>query len=233
MNLKETLDWLGAVQDSFPDLSLGTIQGVVERLGAGGGRWEAGLAGGEGFSTVAVRYFGPASDFAAWLELAASQFGVRPEELRLSAPAEGFPWLSATWDLRSGQWRSARLLGQGPRRGLAAGARLERGRKAPAPLRCQSATFRPSELGEPALEKVLADFSRLCPVADRVADSSPDGPPRWSLRLREGLPWSGFLRCDLSKGFSAGCSQSSFLMRRLQVRELAFEGDLLWAYCGG
>ncbi|MBI3554163.1 MAG: hypothetical protein HY077_16825 [Elusimicrobia bacterium] len=225
MNSKECLDWLGGVADSFPELRLKDLRSAVETLAAAqpAGRWEGGLCGPAGFSRLAIRFHGPASN-------AAKIFGVRG----LSAPkaaAPGFARLRVVWDCKAGRWESLRLLGAAGRGGAAGSdcRRAKNGRPAISEISLAARAFRPAGLGEPALEKALSAFAELCPVEDEVR--GPGG--QWALRLAGGAPFPAFLRCDISAAFTPLSSQLAFLLLDRRVVELAFDGDALWAYFRG
>lgn len=242
MTLKELGQFMRAALDCFPGLqgeALCQASRGLEEL-APGGRWEAGLSGAWGFERLALRRFGDedAGAFRAWSVRAAQLLGRGLAEGFLQGPARGFPWLEACWNLRSGEPCFSRFLGRAERSPDCVLA-SHWGPGGERRTRLAAGPFSPGVFAQPALDKALADLSRLCPIKDWVRETSlgeeePGAPTqRWALRLREPLPWPAFLRLDVAAGFSAHASQSCLLVLDREVRELLFDGDALWAFFSG
>ena len=205
MNLKYASDWLDALGGCFPELKLPALREALAAADAAlpGGRWQLGVRGG-GFSSLAVRHQAPKGAKAV-PAAAAAAFGLKARELPVSL-TPGRPWLEAFYDAQRGRFSSARAGAARPRR------------------------FSAARFGDEALEKALGDFAALTGVTTMVFEASSG---RWSLPLGPGVAFSDFLRCDLSAAFTEKCGQYTLLMRNSSVAEVAFDGEALWAYCGG
>ena len=168
-----------------------------------------------------------------WLpQLAAALPIAIPAPVPKGVPAEGFPWLSAAWDVRTGRWTALRLCG-GSR-----GAKLKPGQAfawdfkpgggAPPRRLLRPAAFTPGIFGEPVLDRALEDFARLSPLSSLSVEDLG-----WALRLERPLRWAMFARCDLSAAFTPGSSQLALFLLDRSVTELSFDGEALWAHCAG
>lgn len=227
MNAKERTEWVKAVGACQPGADIKEMLAISEALD-GPGRWEVSVSG-AGLHRVGLRFFG-AGDHRAWLKNARGAFA-------LSGPGpdsalEAFPWMSAVWDLKTGRWTSLRLCGS------AAGVKLPRdGAVAwdytagvPAPVRrvLKPVPFKPGIFREPALDRALEDFSRLCPLASLSVEEQG-----WSLRLAQRLRWPLFARCEVSAAFTPASSQWALFLLDRSVTELSFDGEALWAHNAG
>ncbi len=128
--------------------------------------------------------------------------------LRFQPARRGAPRLDATWDLTTG-----RPIGGAPFSPAAPGRRVR---------------FKAGLFGEPALDKVIADFAALCPV-----DSMVLREVGWSLVLASPPRWPLFARCDIAAVFTPSASQLALFLLDRRVSELSFDGEALWAHCGG
>lgn len=227
MNTKERVEWTKAVGACLPGAVVKDMLASADAL-EGPGRWEVSVSGG-GLHRVGLRFFG-AGDHAAFLKAARKAFALGAAGP--AAPAEGFPWLSAAWDVRTGRWTAVRLCG-GSR-----GAKLKPGQAfawdfkpgGGAPLRrlLRPAAFKPGIFGEPVLDRALEDFARLSPLSSLSVED-----PGWALRLERPLRWPMFARCDLSAAFTPGSAQLALFLLDRSVTELSFDGEALWAHCAG
>ncbi len=227
MNSKERVELIKALGACYPGLQTGPMAAASEAVD-GPGRWEASVRGGE-LNRAGLRFFGT-GDYPAWRRACASAFVLGNSGP--AAPREGFPWLSATWDLQSGQWSTVRLIGEEP------GSKLKNGQalawdfsqtaKIPKKRLLRPAPFKAGAFGEPALDAALADFSALCPVSTLSLEDSG-----WSLRLAHGARWPQFARCDVSAAFTPQSSQLALFLLDRRVSELSFDGEALWAHCAG
>lgn len=228
MNSKERVEWVKAVGACVAGADVKAMLAAGEALDAPG-RWEVSVRGGT-LASAGLRFFG-AGEHAAWSRACAKAFaldGAGPD----GAPAAGFPWLAAAWDLKTGRWTSARLCG------TARGAKLKGGQalawdfaaggEAPVRRLLSPSAFKPGAFGEPALDRALEDFSRLAPLASLSVEA-----PGWSLRLARPLRWPLFARCDLSAAFTPSSSQLALFLLDRSVTELSFDGEGLWAHCAG
>lgn len=96
--------------------------------------------------------------------------------------------------------------------------------------RLKPAAFTPRlSAGLPA---VFGAFHALHPVAELVSEWGAGGKPleSWSLRLKTGVPWPLFLRCDLAQPYAEKATELSFLMLDRKVVELSLspEGMVAW-----
>jgi len=227
MNTKERVEWLEAWRSCFPGLETSAMAASAAAID-GPGRWEVSVRGG-GMNAAGLRFFGE-GDYTAWKNACAETFSLGLVAPR--APLAGFPWLSAVWDLRSGRWESVRLCGE------ASNARLKNGQalawdyavgvKAPQRRRLSPTAFKAGVFQEPALDRALEEFSRLCPVASFSFENTG-----WSLRLARPLRWPLFARCDLSAAFTPDSTQLALFLLDRSVVELSFDGEALWAHCSG
>ncbi len=217
MNAKERGEWLKALRSCFPDLN--TVPLAEFAASADGpGHWEASVRGG-GLDFAGLRYFGT-GDYAAWSEACAKGLNLSGE--RPKAPGAGLPWLAATWNLKTGTLASARLCARGQAFEYGADGKLTR------KLTLAPKPFKAGAFGEPALDQALSDFSALCPVATLSLED-----PGWSLRLKSGVRWPLFARCDISAAFTPLSSQQALFLLDRRVVELSFDGEALWAHCAG
>lgn len=227
MNAKERIEWVKAVGACQPGSDVSDLLAAGAALD-GPGRWEVSVCG-AGPHAVGLRFFG-AGDHAAWRAACVKTFalhGAGP-----AAPREGFPWLSAAWDLRSGRRTSLRLCGG------AAGVKLKPGQSlawdyataggAPRRRLLDPVPFKKGLFGEPALDGALEDFSRLSPLSSLSVEA-----PGWSLRLERPLRWPMFARSELSAAFTPSSSQLALFLLDRRVTELSFDGEALWAHCAG
>lgn len=224
MNRKERAEWVRALGACLPEAEVRPMQSAADALDqACAGRWEASVCG-LGPKLAGLRFFG-SGDYGAFKKAAAEAFSLKavlPE-----APADGFPWLAASWDLGTGRRLALRAFGAAARNQAVAvdygpkGERSARATLKPAP-------FDASIFEEPALERALADFERLCPAQSMTLEASG-----WSLKLSRPLRWPLFARCDVSAAFTASSSQLALFLLDRSVVELTFDGEALWAHCRG
>lgn len=227
MNTKERIEWVKAVGACVPGSDVAEMLAAGEALD-GPGRWEVSVCG-AGPHRAGLRFFGT-GDHAAWLAVArkALEFpGPGPD-----APAEGFPWFAAAWDLTTGRRTAVRLYG------AARGAKADRvrafawdhaaGGEPPARRALAPVRFRAGAFDEPALDRALEDFSRLSPFESLSVEA-----PGWTLRLARPLRWPLFARSDLSAAFTPASSQLALFLLDRSVTELSFDGEALWAHCAG
>ena len=229
MNTKERIEWAKAVGACLPGSDVRGMLAAAETLDvAGAGRWEVSVSG-AGLQSVGLRYFG-AGGYSAWSKACRKAFsldGSGPD-----APLERFPWLAAAWDLKTGRWTALRLCGATRAAKLKAGQALawdfKAGDKTPVRRLLSPVPFKPGLFREPALDRALEDFSRLCPVSSLSVED-----PGWSLRLESRLRWTMFARCELSGAFTPNSSQLALFLLDRSVTELSFDGEALWAHCTG
>lgn len=229
MNAKERIEWVKAVGACLPGSDVRGMIAAGEALDdTGTGRWEVSMSG-AGLHGAGLRYFG-AGDYAAWSKACLKAFsldGPGPD-----APREGFPWLTAAWDLKTGRWTALRLCGGTRAAKLKPGQALAWDFKAgdTAPLRrlLRPVPFKAGIFKEPVLDRALEDFSALSPLASLSVEE-----PGWSLRFARRLRWPMFARCDLSSAFSPNSSQLALFLLDRSVTELSFDGEALWAHCAG
>ncbi len=229
MNSKERVEWQKAVGACCPDLDLSPMaeaSAALERVAPG--RWEVSVRGG-GLHAVGLRFFG-AGGYGAWKKACAKAFaldGSGPD-----APRPDFPWFTAAWDLNTGRWSALRLCGEVKGAKLKPGQALawdfRNGQKAPARRLLTPVPFKEGLFREPVLDRALADFSRLCPLASLSVEE-----PGWSLRFAQRLRWPLFARCDVSAAFTPHSSQLALFLLDRSVAELSFDGEALWAHCAG
>lgn len=229
MNAKERVDWVKAVGACLPDGDVKAMAAAARKLDpAGAGRWEVSVCGGKP-RFFGLRFFG-AGEHARWLKACRKAFALKgPGPV---APSEGFPWLTAAWDLKAGRWTALRLCGE------TGGVKLKRGEsiawdyapgaKAASRRLLRPMPFKAGRFKEPALDRALADFSRLAPLSSLSVED-----PGWSLRLRSPLRWPLFARCDVSAAFAPQSSQLALFLLDRSVTELSFDGEALWAHCAG
>lgn len=229
MNVKERDAWIAAVGACVPAASIGRLKEAVAALDAAGpGRWEASVSG-RGLRATGLRFFG-AGDYARFRAACTSAFGLKKPGP--AAAREGWPWLSAAWDLKTGRWTALRFFGAREGTRLAPGQALAfdyapGGRAAP-PRRLERAPYQAGVFGEAVLDGALEDFAALCPLESLAVERSG-----WSLRLSRGLRWPLFARCDLAAAFAPVSSRLALLLLDRKVTELSFDGEALWAHCSG
>lgn len=229
MNAKERDEWFKAVGACLPDGRVQALAAAVRGLDAGGaGRWEVSVHGGM-LHSIGLRFFG-AGEHARWLKACRKAFSLKgpgPD-----APREGFPWLTAAWDLKTGRWTALRLCGGARGVKLKPGEALAwdfvPGAKTASRRLLRPAPFRPGLFNEPALDRALEDFAGLAPLAALSVED-----PGWSLRLHSPLRWPLFARCDVSAAFAPHSSQLALFLLDRAVTELSFDGEALWAHCAG
>jgi hypothetical protein len=226
MNLEQAQDWVAALSGCFPDLKTTAVSAALAKLGAlaPSGSWEAGVSA-AGFERVDLRFSG-AKDYAPWLAGAARLMNSAAPPDFTRAP-ESSPWLETRWDLRADALESCALYGRA-RAGVDAGAILQAGGGSARTSR-RAGRFNARDFPDASVARALAEFAALAPVASRISE----GERRWSLRLARRLPWPAFQRCDISAGFTSRSAQLALLTPAHFVRELAFEGESLWAYFEG
>jgi hypothetical protein len=224
VNRKERQEWIRAVGACLPDAEIRPMLKAADALDdACAGRWEASVSG-LGPKLAGLRFFGSA-DYAAFKKAAAEAFALKavlPE-----APAAGFPWLAASWDLGTGRRIALRLFGAGARGQAAAVDYGPKGQLAKR-VALRPARFDARIFEEPALERALAEFHRLCPASSLTIE-----PSGWALKLESPLRWPLFARCDLSAAFAPSSSQLALFLLDRKVTELTFDGEALWAHCAG
>lgn len=224
MNRKERTEWTNALGACLEGAEIRPMREAADAIeDACAGRWEASVSG-LGPMLAGLRFFG-AGDYGAFKKAAAKALGLKavlPE-----APAPGFPWLSASWDLGTGRRIALRAFGgfkPGQAEAFDFGPKGEQTRRALLkPKRFDAKIFR-----EPALERALTDFTSLCP-----ADSLTLEPSGWALRLERPVSWPLFARCDVSAAFTPSSSQLALFLLDRRVTELSFDGEALWAHCRG
>lgn len=218
MNRKERSEWIDALGACLAGTEVGPMRAAADALDdACAGWWEASVCG-LGPRLAGLRFFG-AGDYAAFTKAAAKAFALKavlPE-----APAAGFPWLAATWDLGTGRRLSLRFFGDGAFDFDAKGRLTRR-----APIKTKR--FDAGAFGDPALEKALGEFAALSPV--RAMTIEPSG---WALKLERPVRWPMFARCDVSAAFTPSSSQFALFLLDRKVTELSFDGEALWAHCRG
>lgn len=234
MNFKERHDWLKAVAACMAGFDLRALTAASAALeDAAPGRWEISMGGG-GLHMVGLRFFGKSMDtYEPWLTVAAKAFGVGTWR-GAAAPTPGFPWLSATWDLKTGFWTSLRFYGEGG----SAASRLKIGQsfawdfasagKTPIRRLLSPAPYKAGIFKEPVLDGALEDFDRLCPLSTFLSVELG-----WSLRLARPIRWPMFARCDVSAAFAPHSSQLALFLLDRHVTELSFDGEALWVHCAG
>ncbi|MDP3540980.1 MAG: hypothetical protein Q8T11_00775 [Elusimicrobiota bacterium] len=220
MNSKERNEWIKAVGACVPDAVVKDMLAAAEAADAPG-RWEVSVCG-AGLHAAGLRFFG-AGDYARWRKSCAKAF--RLACVGPDGPAEGLPWLTAAWDLKTGGWTALRLSGSA--RGKIAAWDFRPG-QAPVRRLLAPVAFKARAFGEPALDLALEEFSRLAPLATLSFEA-----PGWSLRLARPLRWPLFARCDLSAAFTPHSSQLALFLLDRGVTELSFDGEALWAHCAG
>jgi hypothetical protein len=230
MNSKERAEWLKAVGACLPDSELRPMASAAAALEAScPGRWEVSVSG-AGLSEVGLRFFG-AGPYGAWRDAAAEAFSF-DADLGPDAPREGFPWLTAAWDLKTGAWTALRLSGGVKDVKLKPGQALawDFKPKGNGPVRrpLKPVPFKAAIFKEPALILALEEFSALCPLASMSIEEGG-----WSLRFAQSLRWPRFARCDVSAAFTPHSAQLALFMLDRSVTELAFDGEALWAHCAG
>jgi hypothetical protein len=181
MNAKERIEWLKAVACCFPEHETGPMAAAALALD-GPGRWEVSVRGG-GLHMIGLRFFG-SGPYAPWRAKFAPAFALAGAALP-SGPVEGFPWLTASWDLRTGDWISARLMGANGSKlkpGSALAWDFARGEPGSRRRALVSRPFKPGVFKEPALDQALADSSQLALfLLDRkVTELSFDGDALWA-----------------------------------------------------
>jgi len=194
----------------------------------GPGRWEVSVRGG-GLHEIGLRFFG-SGPYVPWRDACARTFSLGRAALP-SAPRAGSPWLTAAWDLRTGDWTTLRLTGAnasklGPGRAFAWDHK--RGENSSEKHALDLRPFKPGVFKEPALDRALEDFSALCPVGSMSIEEHG-----WSLRFAQPMRWPLFARCDLAAAFTPDSSQLALFLLDRRVTELAFDGTALWAHCAG
>ncbi|MDD5303023.1 MAG: hypothetical protein PHS14_07920 [Elusimicrobia bacterium] len=227
MNAKERTEWTKAVGACLPGGDIKAMLAAAEAAD-GPGRWEVSVCG-AGLHAVGLRFFG-AGDHGAWIKAALKAFAL--EGPGPDAPREGFPWLTAAWDLKTGRWTAVRLCGSARGAKLKAGRALAwdftAGRETPTRRLLNPVPFKAGIFKEPVLDRALEDFSRLAPLASLSHEA-----PGWSLRLSQRLRWPMFARCELSAAFTPASSQLALFLLDRSVTELSFDGETLWAHCAG
>lgn len=228
MNAKERVEWLKALRACLPDAEFRPMAATALAV-EGPGRWEVSVRGG-GLHVAGLRFFGSGA-YGAWRTACANAFSLDEASLPRS-PRAGFAWLTAAWDLRTGAWTALRLSGE------AGGGRLKpsqavawdfkAGEDAPVRRLLDPRPFVPGVFEEPTLDRALEDFSRLAPPSSLSIEDAG-----WSLRLKRGLRWPLFARCDVSAAFTPASSQLALFLLDRRVTELAFDGEALWAHCAG
>ena len=229
MNVKERVDWIRAWRSCYSGLATGEMAAAAEAVDAPG-RWEVSVRGG-GLVAAGLRFFGDdPGRYSSWKGAVAKTFILGNSGP--SAPRPGYPWLTASWDLQSGRWAAVRLFGEAPGTKLKSGQVLvwdfSPSAKIPKKRILAHATFKAGAFGEPALDRALMDFSRLCPVSSLSIEDAG-----WSLRLDGGPRWPMFARCDISAAFTPHSSQLALFLLDRRVNELSFDGEALWAHCAG
>lgn len=229
MNAKERVEWVKAVGACLPEGETGPLAAAAAALdAAGAGRWEVSVRGG-GLLSLGLRFFGE-GPYAAWRAACSKAFSV--PSAGPDAPRAGFPWLTAAWDLKTGARTALRLTGEAKgatlKPGWALAWEFKAGAKTPARRLLRPAPFKAGLFKEPALDRALEDFSRLCPLASLSVEE-----PGWSLRLAQRLRWPLFARCDVSAAFTPDSSQLALFLLDRSVTELSFDGEALWAHCAG
>jgi hypothetical protein len=229
MNAKERIEWVKAVGACLPGSDVRAMIAAAEALdAAGAGRWEVSVCG-AGLHRVGLRFFGT-RDHSVWIKAARKVFSI--EDAGPDTPREGFPWLTAAWDLKTGRWTALRLCGATRAAKLKAGQALawdfKAGDRTPVRRLLRPVPFKAGIFGEPALDRALEDFTRLCPVTSLTVED-----PGWSLRLEYRLRWPMFARCELSGVFTPNSSQLALFLLDRSVTELSFDGEALWAHCAG
>lgn len=227
MNAKERAEWTKAVGACVPGSAIKPMLAAGAALDFPG-RWEASVCG-AGLHAAGLRFFGT-GDYKIWRKACGRTFAL--DAAGPGSPREGFPWLTAGWDLKTGRWTALRLCGS------SRGAALEPaqalawdfapGGEAPARRLLSPAPFKAGAFGEPALDLALEEFSRLSPLASLTVSA-----PGWSLRLARPLRWPMFARCDLSAAFTPNSSQLALFLLDRSVTELSFDGESPWAHCAG
>jgi hypothetical protein len=223
MNVKERVEWTKALRACFPGLQTDNMTSAAEAIPTPG-RWEVSVRGGA-LNAAGLRFFGE-GDYAAFRKEAAKAFVLGNSGP--DSPADGFPWLIASWDLATGQWASVRLTGleKGGKQVFA--WEFSQTAKIPKKRLLKPAPFKPGAFGDMALDKALADFAKLCPVSTLSLEE-----PGWSLKLAAPPRWPMFARCDISAAFTPLSSQLALFLLDRRVTELSFDGEALWAHCTG
>lgn len=227
MNVKERVEWTKALKACFPGLLTDAMASAAEAVD-GPGRWDVSLRGGA-LTSAGLRFYGT-GDYAAWRKAASKAFVLGNSGP--DAPVAGFPWLTATWDLQTGQWTSVRLCGAESGTKLKSGQAMawdfSQSAKIPRKRLLKPAPFKAGAFGEPALDSALADFSALCPISTLSLEDTG-----WSLRLANAPRWPMFARCDIAAAFTPLSSQLALFLLDRRVTELSFDGEALWAHCAG
>lgn len=229
MNKKERSEWLKAVGACLPESDVRAMASTASALdAAGAGRWEVSVQGG-GLRLIGLRFFGT-GHHARWLKACRKSFSLKGPGP--NAPRDGFPWLTAAWDLKTGRWTVLRLCGGARGVSLKPGQALAwdfaAGVKAATRRLLNPVPFKEGIFKEPILDRAFDDFSRLSSLAALSIES-----PGWSLRFAQPLRWPLFARCDMAASFAPQASQLALFLLDRKVAEISFDGEALWAHCGG
>ncbi|HVA66981.1 MAG TPA: hypothetical protein VNK24_08660 [Elusimicrobiota bacterium] len=237
MNRQRFLDRVAAFASQSADLKASRLKALINSIGNQNkaGDWDIGISGALGFAQLETRHAGAQKDYGSFLKHAAAAFHLPGDAQKWRCPPENIPWLNVRWDL--GQDRPLELRWHGAAGGI---------RRLHLPLNQSEAgkyqtslyrgPFSPARFGSPLLSKALSTFSRLCPIESMIvestslSDSEPSG--RWSLLLLEGVTAVDFLRCDIASAFESCAADILSVAQDDTVREIEFDGDILWAYFG-
>lgn len=233
-------EWLRAVSRIFPGLKLKALRRSLERLDfrISSGRWEGGVLGNSAGKRLSLRYTGEAENFPAWSKAVrgALRLDLPPGE---RPPAPGFSWLSLTWDCSKDESEELRLLSRphGKESARRQKCRIVLAGGAVRLAALCPGRFSAKNLFPPELAKAFADFERLVPISQFVAESRVQGDGRlkpsraWSVRFSSPVPWPRLAGLDFAAPFAGESSRLSFLMLGRKVSELRFDGEQVWAYC--
>jgi len=238
MNQQRLLDQINIFKSQSADLKASKLKALIDSLGNLNktGNWAIGISGALGFDQLETSYVGAQKDYVSFLKHATATFNLPDDAPKWRAPPENISWFNLRWDLR--QDRPLKLRWNG----IIGGIRrlyLPFGRPESEKLqtRLRISPFSPARFGSSLLSEALSNFSKLCPVQSMVvestslSDSEPSG--RWSLTLGEGVTAVDFLRCDIASAFESRAADILSVVQDSAVREIEFDGDVLWAYFGG
>ena len=239
MNLKQRDDFIDGISKCFPELRLEKMKNSLDSLDRLPGEhwWEGGVSSGFGLDVVMLRYFGGARHlFPPWLSGVRNFFNLPRADFPVEFPAPSFPWLSMTWNLKTGDWRDLLFLGHAAVNGRVLGALFRAGERESKKIWLRSVPFSADALIEPALIELFLDFSRLVNIGNMVLESTLErgggvlSRGKWSLRLKESISWPRFAALDMVGPFSSNISCLTFLLLDRRITELSFEEGFVNVY---
>jgi len=238
MNRQRFLGRAAAFASQSANSKASKLKALIDSLGNSNkaGNWGIGISGALGFAQLEIRYAGAQKDYVSFLKHAAITLNLPDDAQKWRSPPENISWFNLRWDLRQDRPLELRRNGviDGIRRLYRRFSQLESEKLQ---TRLRTSPFSPARFGSPVLSEALSKFSRLCPIESLIvestglSDSEPSG--RWSLTLDEGVTAVDFLRCDIASAFESRAADILSVVQDSTVREIEFDGDVLWAYFGG